>query len=244
LAPDGCPWDREQTPRSLCNYLIEEAHEVVEAIEQDDHEHLREELGDVLLQVVFHAELARAQGHFAVDDVIAAICDKLVRRHPHVFGDQQVSGAAEVVDRWEAIKATERGTSRGALDGVPASLPALMRAQRMGEKASRIGFDWPDGEGARRKLDEELAELDAAVAAGDEEAASQELGDVLFALANFARKRGLDAEASLRGTLGRFAGRVREVERLADEQGADLGEMSEAELDALWVQAKATERKS
>ncbi|MGD8861530.1 MAG: nucleoside triphosphate pyrophosphohydrolase [Myxococcales bacterium] len=238
LGPGGCPWDQEQTLKSLRNYVIEEAHEVVDAIDGGSPEELREELGDLLLQIVFQSELARKEGWFGPDDVIASICDKLIRRHPHVFGDVEVSGASEVVQNWEAIKAREKA-GRGVLDGVPRALPALFRAARVGEKAARVGFDWPDGAGARAKMDEELRELDRAVAAGDRAEMEHELGDLLFAVANYARKLDLDAEASLRGTLNRFTDRVRDVEAQVAEQGADLESMSAQELDALWERAKA-----
>src|SRR5690349_1871981 len=187
LAPDGCPWDREQTLATLRPYVIEEAHEVVDAIDRGDAADLCEELGDLLLQIVFQAELARQQQWFGPDDVIAAICDKLVRRHPHVFGDEKVSGVSEVLANWEQIKAREK-KDRGALDGVPVALPALMRAVRVGEKAARIGFDWPDGQGARDKMGEELNELDRAVDSGDKAATERELGDLLFAISSYARK--------------------------------------------------------
>lgn len=239
LAPGGCPWDREQTPESLRMYVLEEAHEVVDAIDRGSPQDLRDELGDLLLQIVFQAELARAHGWFGPDDVIASICDKLVRRHPHVFGDVRVSGAAEVVANWEAIKAQEREPGCGVLDGVPLALPALLRALRMGEKAAGLGLDWPDAAGARAKLDEEIAELDAAVAGRDPAAARHELGDALFALANHARKLGLDPEAALREALGRFARRVSTVEAAARAVGRAPREMSARELDALWESAKA-----
>ncbi len=240
LAPEGCPWDREQSLQSLRPYVIEEAYEVVDAIDHGSAEELREELGDLLLQIVFQAELARAQGWFGPDDVITAICDKLVRRHPHVFGDVRVSGADEVVVNWEAIKAKEK-QGRGALQGVPVALPGLLRALRMGEKAARVGFDWPDGQGARDKIAEELDELDRAVRSADVEASQAELGDLLFAIVNYARKLKLDPEAALRGTLERFAQRVRAVEQAAAAQGRELDAMSAAELDALWREAKAAE---
>ena len=240
LAPGGCPWDREQTLESLRSYVIEEAHEVVDAIDRGASDDLREELGDLLLQIVFQAELARAKRWFGPDDVIAAICDKLVRRHPHVFGDTRVSGAAEVVANWETIKAEEK-RGRGALDGVPLALPALLRALRMGEKAARVGFDWPDAPGARAKVGEELAELDRAIAAQDRRTTERELGDLLFALANWARKLEIDPEAALRATLARFAGRVRAVEQAAAERGRTVDELDAGELDALWREVKARE---
>jgi tetrapyrrole methylase family protein/MazG family protein/ATP diphosphatase len=238
LAPDGCPWDREQTLQTLRPYVIEEAHEVVDAIDSGSPAELREELGDLLLQIVFQAELARAQDWFGPDDVVSAICDKLVRRHPHVFGDVKVSGKSEVLANWEAIKAEEK-QGRGVLDGVPKALPALLRASRVGEKAARVGFDWPDRAGARAKVDEELAELDQAIAAGDPKAIEHELGDVLFALVSVGRKVDVEPEAALRRTLDRFSARVREVETLARERGAALSSLDAQALDALWLEAKA-----
>ncbi|HMI92690.1 MAG TPA: nucleoside triphosphate pyrophosphohydrolase [Polyangiales bacterium] len=237
LAPDGCPWDREQTLASLRNYVIEEAHEVVDAIDRGDPADLREELGDLLLQIVFQAELARKQNWFGPDDVIDAICEKLVRRHPHVFGNETVANSAEVLTKWELIKARER-RGRGALEGVPVALPSLLRALRMSEKAARVGFDWPDGQGARAKVSEELGELDRALDSGDKAHAERELGDLLFALVNYARKLELDPEAALRGTLARFAQRVQHVEQAALAGGRPPEELSPAELDALWVEAK------
>jgi MazG family protein len=237
LAPDGCPWDREQTLETLRPYVIEEAHEVVDAIDKGSPEELREELGDLLLQIVFQSELARAKQWFGPDDVVSAICDKLVRRHPHVFGDEKVSGTAEVLANWEVIKAKEKA-DRGVLDGVPKALPALLRALRVGEKAARVGFDWPALEGARAKLDEELHELDAAIAGGDKQRAEEELGDVLFALTSVARKLDLDPEAALRGTLDRFGQRVRSVEDMAKARGAELSSIDAATLDQMWNEAK------
>jgi tetrapyrrole methylase family protein/MazG family protein/ATP diphosphatase len=225
LAPDGCPWDREQTLASLRPFVIEEAHEVVDAIDRGSPEMLREELGDLLLQIVFQSELARAAGWFGPDDVVAAIVDKMVRRHPHVFG----------TDRLETADGAK---AKGALDGVPKAMPALLRAVRVGEKAARIGYDWTSAEGAREKVGEELAELDAAAASGDPSRMQEELGDVLFALASWARHRGLDPEAGLRGSLDRFSQRFGEVERLARERGIALEQESPEVLDGLWHEAK------
>src|SRR3954467_6301106 len=174
LAPDGCPWDREQTLETLRPYVLEEAHEVVDAIDRKDMGDLREELGDLLLQVVFQSELARE--HFGVDDVIGAICEKLVRRHPHVFGDERAETSDDVRERWEELKAKEK-QDRGVLDGVPVAMPALLRAWRVGEKAAHLGLDWPDEQGPRAKLDEEIREFDEALAAGQPEAIEHELGD-------------------------------------------------------------------
>ncbi len=242
LAPDGCPWDREQSLQTLRPYVIEEAHEVVDAIDTGSPDDLREELGDLLLQIVFQSELARAQGWFGPDDVVDAICDKLIRRHPHVFAGEKVSGTAEVLANWEAIKAVEK-KDRGVLDGVPKALPALLRALRVGEKAARVGFDWPEPAGARAKVDEELAELDAAIASGDAKAIESELGDVFFALCSVARKQELDPEAALRGTLDRFTERVRAAEAIAKSRGQDLSSLGPAALDQLWNEVKATAAK-
>ncbi len=238
LAPDGCPWDREQTLETLRAYVIEEAFEVVDAIDRGEPALLREELGDLLLQIVFQAELARAAGWFGPNDVVDGICEKLIRRHPHVFGDEDAGDAAAALGNWERLKKKEKA-GRGALDGVPVALPALLRAVRVGEKAAAVGYDWPDVGGAREKVDEELAELDAALAADDQARAEGELGDVLFALSSLARKRGLDPEAALRGTLDRFSERFGEAEAIAREEGDALDEMSEDALDALWERAKA-----
>jgi nucleoside triphosphate diphosphatase len=238
LAPNGCPWDREQTLATLRPYVVEEAHEVVDAIDSGSPGELREELGDLLLQIVFQAELARVQGWFGPDDVVAAICDKLIRRHPHVFGDAVVKDSSEVLANWEVIKAEEK-KGRGVLDGVPKALPALLRALRVGEKAARVGFDWPDSAGARAKVTEELGELDEALASGDRDAAERELGDVLFALVSVARKADIDPEAALRGTLDRFGQRVRAVESEVTSRGQQLSEVSPDQLDLLWEAAKS-----
>jgi MazG family protein len=234
LAPDGCPWDREQSLETLRPYIIEEAFEVVDAIDQKSDGHLKEELGDLLLQVVFCSELARAKGAFGPDDVIAGICDKLVRRHPHVFGDLEVKTSAEVLENWEAIKAKEK-QGRGAVEGIPTAMPALLRAVRVGEKAARVGYDWPDAASVRAKIDEELRELDAAHTKEEEE---RELGDLLFALSSWARKRSIDPEAALRGSLDRFGDRLHSVERTAKTEGKKLEDMDAAELDRRWEAAK------
>lgn len=244
LAKDGCPWDREQTPDSLKRYVVEEACEVVDAIEGKDRKHLQEELGDLMLQVVFLAEIARRDGDFGPDDVVSGIVDKLVRRHPHVFGSVEVGDAAEVLRNWEKQKTAEKG-DRGLLDGVPRSLSALTRAQRVGEKTARVGFDWPDAKGPRAKVDEELRELDEAFARGDVAAVEDELGDVLFALVNLARhlpaegSAGVDAEAALRGTVDKFTRRFAHVERRVREvHGGFHASPSLAQLDAYWEEAK------
>lgn len=238
LGPGGCPWDQEQSLETLRPFVIEEAHEVVDAIDQGVPEALREELGDLLLQIVFQAELARNKGWFGPDDVVDAICEKLIRRHPHVFGDEKVSGSEEVLQQWEILKAKEK-KGRGALDGVPASLPGLLKAVRVGEKASRFGYDWKDVAGVRAKIDEEIKELDEALAAGDTKASEEELGDVLFAVASLARKTNLDPEAALRGTLARFSKRFSKAEKLAAERGTTLDKMNDVTRDALWEEVKS-----
>jgi MazG family protein len=246
LAPDGCPWDREQTHQSLRRYVLEEACEVIDAIDDGDLSGLREELGDLLLQVVFQAELARQQGLFGPDDVVAGICDKLVRRHPHVFGGTHVDNAEQVVRNWERIKSSEK-KDRGLLDAVPKSTPALVRAQRVGEKVQRVGFDWPDAAGSREKVSEELAELDRAIASSDRTSIDEEFGDVLFALVNLARHVGTDAESSLRSTTAKFVRRFAHVEQSVL---ANYGAFTDAEgsplpletLDRYWQEAKAQEK--
>jgi MazG family protein len=237
LAPDGCPWDREQTLESLRPYVIEEAHEVVDAIDRNDLQDLCEELGDLQLQIVFQAALAQQAGAFGIDDVVAAICAKMVRRHPHVFGSEQAKDSGEVLARWEELKAKEKA-GRGVLDGVPRAMPALLRAQRVGEKAAHIGLDWPDVHGPRDKLSEEIAELDEAIASGDKAAMESELGDALFALVSLARKHGLDAEAALRGTIDRFTLRTEHVEGALRARALNPRQLAPAELDELWKQAK------
>ncbi len=246
LAPDGCPWDREQDFKSLRRYVLEEACEVIDAIDCDDHEHLKEELGDLVLQVVFLGELGRKRGLFGPDDVVCGLIDKLVRRHPHVFGDVEVEGSDDVVRNWEQIKAQEN-QERGVLDGVPHALPALYRAQRMGDKVSRVGFDWPDARGSRDKVAEELGELDEAIASGDKQRVEAELGDLLFALVNLARHQGVDAEMALRGTADRFSARFAHVERRVKENhgGWPRGEDGKPArglpldlMDGYWEEAK------
>ena len=251
LAADGCPWDREQTPATLRKYVLEEACEVIDAIDSGDRAQIREELGDLALQVVFLGELMRREGAFGPDDVIQSITDKLVRRHPHVFADTAVSGSDEVLQNWERIKANEK-KDRGILDGVPRSMPALTRAQRVGEKVHRVGFDWPDARGSRAKVSEELAELDAAIAGGDPKRVEEELGDMLFALVNLARHVRVDAEGALRGTIEKFQRRFAHVESRVKERHGGFG-TNDADgipqreavpldvLDVYWDEAKKKE---
>jgi tetrapyrrole methylase family protein/MazG family protein/ATP diphosphatase len=244
LAPDGCPWDREQSFETLRKYALEEACEVIDAIDSGDRAALREELGDLLLQVVFQSELARREGSFAIDDVVAGIIDKLVKRHPHVFGDLEARDADEVLSNWEKLKAQEKG-ERGILGGVPRSMPALTRAQRIGEKVSRVGFDWEDQRGSRAKVAEELGELDRAMDQGNARAIEEEMGDVLFALVNLARHLGVDAEGALRRTIDKFSTRFAHVERRVGEEHGGWGSAGGGdkrlpleELDRYWEEAK------
>jgi tetrapyrrole methylase family protein / MazG family protein len=245
--PDGCPWDREQTLRSLRPYVLEETYEVLEAIDAGDVQDHREELGDLLLQVVFQAQLRREEGAFDFADVADAISGKLISRHPHVFGDAEVKDAEGVLKQWAALKREEKrkkGQGQSVLEGVPREMPALARADRLTEKASRIGFDWPDAAGARAKVAEELAELDQAIASGDRAELEHELGDALFALANLARKLAIAPEEALRGALARFEGRFGHVERELERRGVPHAGATLAEMDALWDEAKSLERQA
>ncbi len=228
--PDGCPWDRAQTFATIAPYTIEEAHEVADAIARGDMAALKDELGDLLLQVVFHARMAEEQKAFSLREVAEAIVAKLERRHPHVFAGAVARSAGEVRDSWEAIKAAERGPG-SVLDGVPPGLPALLRAQKLGARAGRAGFDWPDASGARAKVLEELAELDAA---GTDAARREEAGDLLFALVSWLRHLGIDAETALAEAGRKFERRFREI-----EQHPDFARFSLEEKERLWQAAKA-----
>jgi MazG family protein len=243
--PGGCPWDREQTLASLRPYVLEETYEVLEAIDAGDPREHCEELGDLLLQVVFQAQLTKEAGQFAFEDVAEAISNKLVSRHPHVFGDAYVRDSDGVLKQWALLKKKEReakGGGKSVLEGVPRELPALARAERLTEKASRIGFDWPDASGARAKVAEELAELDAAVASGDRSEMEHELGDLLFAVVNLARKLALPPEEALRRAVGRFIERFEHVERGLERAGFPHGTATLEQMDALWDEAKALEK--
>ena len=239
--PGGCPWDREQTLRTLTPYLLEEAHEVIEAIETGDAQHHKEELGDLLFQIVFQSRIAREEGKFDFAAVCDGIADKLTRRHPHVFGDVSVSGSKEVVKNWERIKAEERkekGQERSAIGGVPVSLPALVRGERLTEKAGAVGFDWPDARSVLAKVREELGELEEAMASGQQPRIEQELGDLLFAIANLGRWTKVHPEEALRGTLRRFEARFHFIEAKLRERGKSPRESNLAEMDGLWNEAK------
>lgn len=244
--PDGgCPWDLEQTFATIAPYTIEEAYEVADAIDSGDPAHLRDELGDLLFQVVFHARMAEERGWFNFDAVAAAIHDKLVRRHPHVFEGTKFATDADRSANWEDQKARERdaaakrrGDDASVLGDVPKALPALSRAAKLGKRASRVGFDWPDATGIREKVNEELAELDSAVSASQTAAMTDELGDVLFTLVNLGRKLHVDAEEALRAANAKFEHRFRHMESLARGRGLQLDALSPAAWDALWVESK------
>ncbi len=243
-APNGCAWDREQTLATLTPYLIEEAYEVLEAIEQGDAKAHREELGDLLLQVVFQAEIAAESERFDVAQVADGIRDKLVRRHPHVFGDAVAEDAKSALQSWEAMKAKERKAEQGVLGSLPRTLPALLRATRMGEKAAAVGFDWNEVHEVAAKVEEEWRELNEAMRQGDKTAIGEELGDLLYAIVNLSRRLGTDAEGALRAAADKFQRRFRFIEARLQEQGRTPKDADLAELDALWNQAKRTERQS
>lgn len=240
--PGGCPWDHKQTSSSLKPYVIEEAYEVVEAIDSGDPSLLCEELGDLLLQVVFHCQIADEDGVFDFNDVVEAISAKLVRRHPHVFGDVRADDAGTVLRNWERIKQREKGSPSGELasilDEVPQYLPALMQAAKIQDKASRVGFDWECAEDAAAKVWEETDELKEAMASGEKERIGEELGDLLFAVVNVARLLDIDPEEALRRTNSKFASRFKFIEHRADESGVALEEMTFDEMDAIWDEAK------
>lgn len=239
-APGGCPWDREQTLATLKPFLIEEAYETLEAMDSGDAKAHCEELGDLLLQVVFQAELTRESGSFDMADVANAISDKLIRRHPHVFGDASAANGAEALANWETIKASERQPqAKGTLDGVPRALPGLLRAFRTGEKAAAVGFDWQDAQGSMAKVREEWSELQQALETPEQRGPiEEEFGDLLFALVNLSRHLKIDPEAALRGTIDKFHRRFRYLEmRLADENKA-ISKTSLDRLNELWEEAK------
>lgn len=279
-APDGCPWDRVQTHESIAHNMIEEAYEAVDAIETGDVAHLREELGDVLLQVVLQSQIASDDGEFTIDDVCAEVNEKMIRRHPHVFGDAHAANASETLDLWDKVKLAEKGSAdeaaddagaprEGLLDGVPTSFPALMQAQKISRKAAAAGFEWDSLDDVWDKVREEVGELreayeaapkaangkadaDAAPATGDPASAEaaraavaaveDEFGDVLFSLVNVGRRMGVDAEGALRSTCRKFRDRWAYMERAAGEQGRAIEDLAPDDREALWNEAKRTER--
>jgi len=242
--PGGCPWDAEQSHESLKRYLLEEAYEVIEAIDAKDPSHLKEELGDLLLQPVFHAAIAEEHGEFTMDDVLDALNEKLVRRHPHVFAEEVIETSEAQVANWEKIKQGEKGAERKtALSGVPPALPALMQAQKIAEKAARVGFDWERTDQVFAKVMEELHEFEAAMLSGDQQEMEAELGDLLFAIVNLGRFLSIDPEEALRKTIRRFTKRFGHVEQSLHDRGLALQSATLAEMDLLWEEAKKLERR-
>lgn len=249
-APDGCPWDRDQNHHTLKPYLIEEAYEVIDAIDSGDPTRLREELGDLLLQVIFHCQLAREKGLFDASNVAEALADKMISRHPHVFGENQADSTDEVLRNWEISKRKERGKQGenggppSILDGVPSAMPSLQRAQRLQSKASRVGFDWSEADKAAKKVEEEWRELQEAVATGDKIAQEREMGDFLFAAVNYSRKLKINAEEATRNCNERFIERFHHIEAALRTQNLSPEQVSLNELDRLWDEAKSREIKN
>ncbi len=243
----GCPWDLEQDFRSIAPYTLEEAYEVCDAIERGDMTDLREELGDLLLQVVFHSQMAQEAGYFRFEDVAAGISDKMLRRHPHVFGDGEERDAASQTRAWEAQKAQERA-SKGSPDtsllaNIPLALPALVRAEKLTKRAARVGFDWPSAEEVFSKLDEELGEVREAIASGDQDHVAEELGDLLFVISNLSRKLSVDPEAALRSANAKFERRFRWIEQRLAAEGKTCSDVDLDVMESHWLEAKLEERK-
>ena len=241
--PDGCPWDRKQSLADLKPFVIEEAYEVVDAVDRDDRQALMEEVGDLLLESVFIAEITREEGSFDIYDSITAIHDKLVRRHPHVFGDVDAKDAEQVLVNWEKLKQDERkAENKSLLAGIPQSMPALLKASRLTEKAARVGFDWRRTEDVFDKVDEEIAELREAFASGDASHVHEEIGDLLFTIANIARKVNVNPEEALQSTNRKFMRRFESMEARVRERDQNLDQLKLEEMDKLWDEAKAAER--
>lgn len=241
-SPEGCPWDREQTHKSIRSNFIEETYEAVEAIDTDDLELLKEELGDVLLQVALHSEMESEQGNFTINDVCDGICKKLIVRHPHVFGDVNADTTDQVLKNWDAIKMQTKSqqTQTQAMESVSKSLPSLMRSEKVQKKAAKVGFDWENVNGAMDKLTEECAELKRAIESGDKDNQREELGDVLFSAVNVARFIDVDSEHALYDACDKFINRFSEVEKLALQRGIDMKNSTLSELDSLWDEVKNT----
>ena len=236
-APDGCPWDQEQTHSTLRQTVIEEAYEVAAAINSGDDENLKEELGDLLLQVVFHAQMAKEDGRYDFQDIARVIAEKLVRRHPHVFGDESAADSAAVLTRWEEIKRAEKGIEHTSiLDGISEGMPGLMRAEKVQKRAAKVGFDWSEIAPVIGKVKEEIAEIESAL--GDPAKVEEELGDLLFSVVNLARKLKVDGEVALQMATDKFITRFKKVEATAEDQGRKLKEMTLQEMDAIWDEVK------
>jgi tetrapyrrole methylase family protein / MazG family protein len=238
--PEGCPWDRKQTPESLKPFLIEECYEVIDALDEGNPDKVKEELGDLLFQIIFHARIAEEAGHFSMRDVITAIHEKMIRRHPHVFGDEKLATDKEVLANWEEIKKKEKGHKdrRSVLEGVPKELPSLLRAHRLQERAARVGFDWNHLNEALPKLDEEIAEFKESLKSEDASKIEEELGDVFFMLVNISRFLGVNPDDALRKTISKFIHRFRYIEEHAENAGKSLNDMTLDEMEKLWQEAK------
>ena len=238
--PEGCPWDKKQTPDSLKPFLVEECYEVIDALDEGKPDKIKEELGDLLFQIIFHARIAEERGHFSIDDVITAIHEKMTRRHPHVFGDEKLATDKEVLANWEEIKKKEKGHAdrKSVLEGVPKELPSLLRAHRLQERAARVGFDWNHLNEALPKLDEEIAEFKESLKEEDAGKIEEELGDVFFMLVNVSRFLGVNPDEALRKTISKFIHRFRYIEEHAANAGRSLNDMTLDEMEALWQEAK------
>ena len=239
-APDGCPWDREQTHQTILNCLLDEAYEFFEAVDENNQYKIREELGDLLLQVVLHAQIAADDGRFTIEEVAKGISDKLVYRHPHVFGNVSVSGTAEVLKNWESLKAKEKGKEHriSAVDDIPQAMPSLFRAEKIQRRAARVGFDWPSIKPVLDKVEEEFGEFREAVEKNEIEAMEDELGDIIFALVNVARHHGISAEHAVRKTTDKFCRRFRYVEQKFREQNRAIDKATLEEMDVFWEESK------
>jgi tetrapyrrole methylase family protein/MazG family protein len=237
-APQGCPWDKKQTRESLKPFLVEETYEVLEAIEEADPEMIKEELGDLLFQIVFHCQVAKELGQFDISDVIDSISQKMIARHPHVFGNTSLKTESEVLVHWEKQKKREGKNKKSIIEGIPKILPSLLRAHRLQDRVSRVGFDWDNVEEVIKKLDEEISEFKEALTKGKKEEMEHEMGDILFTLVNISRFIHINPEDSLRKTIEKFIFRFHYVEQKAEEQGKALSKMTLSEMDALWEQAK------
>ncbi len=239
-APGGCPWDREQTHKSILTGLLDEAYEFFEAVEENDDYKMKEELGDLLLQIVFHSQMAREENKYDLEEVAKEIGDKLIRRHPHVFGDVEVSGSEEVIHNWEKIKKNEKGKEhrKYMVDDIPEALPALFRAEKMQRRVSKVGFDWTSVEPVLDKVEEEFGEFREAILSGNDKHAEEELGDIIFALVNVARHHKISAEDALRATTHKFARRFRYIEDKFKELGTDISHASLEEMDKYWEESK------
>ncbi|MGA2191823.1 MAG: nucleoside triphosphate pyrophosphohydrolase [Nitrospirota bacterium] len=240
----GCPWDKEQTRESLKPFLVEETYEVLEAIDEKNPSKIKEELGDLLFQIIFHARLAEEQGDFGIEDVLDRIAEKMIRRHPHVFGDKELKTSRDVLADWELMKKTEKSYSdrKSILEGVPKELPALIRAHRLQERAARVGFNWEKVEDVAAKLDEEVGEFKRTLSGEDPERIEDELGDIFFVLVNIARFVGVNPEDALRKTISKFISRFQYIEEEAARAGRELSSMSLSEMDDLWKEAKEKNR--